>query len=72
MRVLVLSDSFPPLNLGGAGEVADLVAGRLSDAGDEVLVLTTTPRRSEAGRTRRGRVSVHRFWAPVPAPLRLR
>ena len=71
MRVLVLSDSFPPLNLGGAGEVADLVAGRLSDAGDEVLVLTTTPRRSEAGRTRRGRVSVHRFWAPVPAPLRL-
>jgi glycosyltransferase involved in cell wall biosynthesis len=51
--------------------VADLVAGRLADAGDEVLVVTTTSRRAQAGRSRQGRVSVHRIWAPVPAPLRL-
>ena len=69
--ILVLSDSSPH-NLGGAGEVADLVAGRLSDAGDEVLVLTTTPRRAEAGR--RGGPGLRAphlgpgAGAPAPAP----
>ena len=41
----------PPHNLGGAGEVADLVAGRLARAGGEVLVVAATPHRADAGRS---------------------
>ncbi|HEX2515780.1 MAG TPA: glycosyltransferase family 4 protein [Chloroflexota bacterium] len=72
MRILVLSDSFPPYNLGGAGEVADLVAGRLARAGHQVLVIAATARRAEVGQSVAGQlVSVQRIWCPVPAPLRL-
>jgi glycosyltransferase involved in cell wall biosynthesis len=42
MRILVLSDTYPPVNRGGAGEVASLVADGLAARGHEILVVTTT------------------------------
>jgi glycosyltransferase involved in cell wall biosynthesis len=71
MRILVLSDTFPPFNLGGAGEVADMVAGGLAGRGHEVRVLTATAQRRDAGTEVRDGVTVRRLWVPVPAPLRL-
>jgi glycosyltransferase involved in cell wall biosynthesis len=67
VKVLVLSDTFPPANLGGAGEVAELVSSGLAELGHEVLVVTAALTRAEAGR--RGRV--HRVWAPQLSALRL-
>jgi glycosyltransferase involved in cell wall biosynthesis len=71
MRVLVLSDTFPPYNLGGAGEVAHLVSRRLAERGHEVLVVAGVARPGQVGYERRWGLSVRRIWAPVPAALRL-
>ena len=40
MRILVLSDNFPPANPGGAGAVAAAVAQRLAEWGHEIVVVT--------------------------------
>jgi glycosyltransferase involved in cell wall biosynthesis len=71
MKVLVLSDTFPPYNLGGAGEVAYLVSRRLAERGHQVLVVAGTARHQEAGVEPRCGMDVRRVWTPVPAPLRL-
>src|SRR5437867_1076860 len=71
MRVLVLSDTFPPYNLGGAGEVAHLVSQRLAERGHDVLVVAGAARRSEVGAERRWGLTIRRVWTPVPAALRL-
>ena len=71
MRILVLSDSFPPYNLGGAGEVADLVTNGLAARGHDVLVVTGVAQRRRAGIEGRGSVTVRRLWLPVPVALRL-
>jgi glycosyltransferase involved in cell wall biosynthesis len=71
MRILALSDSYPPDNLGGAGEVAHLVSTRLASWGHEVNVITATTRRAHAGRVVQDGLTVHRIWAPVPPLFRL-
>ncbi|MBI3971888.1 MAG: glycosyltransferase family 4 protein [Chloroflexi bacterium] len=71
MRLLVLSDTYPPANLGGAGEVAALVSERLAALGHEVLVVTGVARRQDAGHERHGGLTVRRLWTPVPSALRL-
>lgn len=71
MRVLVLTDSYPPRNLGGAGEVAYLVSTGLAARGHDVLVATTATRRRDSGVETVDGVQVHRLWAPVPSALRL-
>ncbi len=71
MRILVLSDTFPPHNLGGAGEVADLVSQGYAARGHDVLVLTAAPDRQAGRLEQRGGVRVRRLWLPVPALLRL-
>jgi glycosyltransferase involved in cell wall biosynthesis len=69
--VLVLSDTFPPHNLGGAGEVAHLVAREVAARGHQVLVVSGAVRRDEARPYRLDGMAVRRVWAPVPAALRL-
>ena len=71
MKILVLSDSFPPHNLGGAGEVADLVSRGLSQRGHDVLVVTGTAQLSQVGSSDRDGVRIRRIWSPVPSLLRL-
>ena len=48
MRVLILSDDFPPQSLGGASFSALGLAGGLQKAGHEVFVITTVRDKSEA------------------------
>jgi glycosyltransferase involved in cell wall biosynthesis len=71
MKLLVLSDTFPPFNLGGAGEVAQLVAQGLARRGHEVLVVTGVTRPRDAGRACADGYAIRRIWTPVPPALRL-
>jgi glycosyltransferase involved in cell wall biosynthesis len=49
MKILILSDDFPPANLGGAGSVAASVAGEFKRRGNEVAVISTSRHRSPSG-----------------------
>jgi glycosyltransferase involved in cell wall biosynthesis len=71
VRLLVLSDTYPPHNLGGAGEVAHFVSRAVAGRGHDVLVLTGTDRKADAGETTHDGVRVRRFHLPVPNILRL-
>ncbi len=74
MRILVLSDNFPPANPGGAGAVAAAVAQRLAEWGHEINVVTYS---ADSAGDRCGSVSrqegltVHRLHSPWPRRLRL-
>ncbi len=52
MRILFLSDDFPPRSYGGAGMVAHDLAQALQKRGHEVTVVTTVPERTAAGRSK--------------------
>lgn len=69
MRILVLSDTYPPTNRGGAGEVAALVADGLAARGHEVLVVTAGGDTGPAS-TRPGEVTVATVRAPVAGMAR--
>ena len=71
MKILVLSDSYPPHNLGGAGEVAHLVSREYAARGHDVLVLSAAPRFSAVGATRHEGLAVRRIWVPTVNPARL-
>ncbi|MFA6428767.1 MAG: glycosyltransferase family 4 protein [Candidatus Buchananbacteria bacterium] len=47
MRILILSDGFPPDNAGGAERIASNMYQGLRNRGHEVFVLTTTPKKSQ-------------------------
>jgi glycosyltransferase involved in cell wall biosynthesis len=51
MKILFLSDDFPPSSLGGAGIVAHELAVGLSKIGHEIFVITTTRNKSEEGKS---------------------
>jgi glycosyltransferase involved in cell wall biosynthesis len=65
MRILVLSDTYPPVHRGGAGEVASLVAEGLAARGHEILVVTSGVALSGAPRTRPGTVTIATVASPV-------
>ncbi len=75
VKVLVLSDTYPPVNRGGAGEVASLVADGLAARGHEVCVVTSgrgADREATGGIGGPGNagVGVRRIRTPVPAIAR--
>lgn len=49
MKILVLSDLFPPHGIGGAGEVAYRFAKQYKKQGHEVIVITTVQKRQDEG-----------------------
>lgn len=54
MRIVFLSDDYPPKSLGGAGVVASLMAGEFVRRGNEVFVITATSEKKFSCETRNG------------------
>ena len=71
MRILVLSDNFPPANPGGAGAVAAAVARRLVEWGHEINVVTYGVADRFGSVSRQDGLTVHRLRSPWPRRLRL-
>ncbi len=71
MRILVLSDNFPPANPGGAGAVAAAVSQRLAEWGHEINVVTYGAADRFGSVSRRDGLTVHRLRSPWPRRLRL-
>ncbi len=71
MRILVLSDNFPPANPGGAGAVAAAVAQRLAEWGHEITVVTYGAADRFGNISRQDGLTVHRLRSPWPRRLRL-
>ncbi len=70
MKVLVLSDYYPPNTKGGADIAAERLSAEIARKGHSVCVLTTVENRSEAvSSTVRG-VQVRRIVSKYPARLR--
>ncbi|MFC7157358.1 glycosyltransferase family 4 protein [Halomarina halobia] len=69
MRVLVLSDGYPPWDCGGAQAIARQVAEGYARRGHEVSALATVADRDAVGRSARGGVTVYRTHSPRPKPL---
>ncbi len=66
MRVLVLNDTYPPHNQGGAGVVAYRLSRELARRGHQVRVLTTVAEPRHAGASIEDGVEVHRIAAWFP------
>src|SRR5919109_3008658 len=66
MRVLVLSDTYPPHNQGGAGIVAHRLTRELARRGHHVRVLTAVSERAPAGFCVEEGVEVRRIVAAFP------
>lgn len=70
MRILLLSDHFPPESFGGASRVAFLQAQALTRLGHQVLVLSTRQHADAPARVEVEGIHVHRLH--VTYPLRWR
>lgn len=62
MKIVILSDDFPPKSYGGAGIVAFEQARELVRVGHEVVVITTTQEAEDAGRILFEGMAVHRLY----------
>ncbi len=63
MKILILSDDFPPKSFGGAGIVAFEQARELVRRGYEVNVITTTQERGNVGRIVLEGMTIYRLYA---------
>ncbi|MFC2051607.1 glycosyltransferase family 4 protein [Chloroflexota bacterium] len=70
MRILFLSDDFPPDSAGGASIVAYRLAKGLSQLGNEVHVVTTTRNRNRCGQEIRQGLTVHSVYSNYPLRYR--
>lgn len=70
MKILYLTDEFPPESFGGAGIVAYDFAKAVAKKGNEVFVITTTRNRSFEGESVLEGLKVFRFYSGYPAFLR--
>lgn len=70
MKVLVLSDYYPPHTKGGADIAAERLSAELARQGHIVRVLTTVQNKSEAGTSTMRGVQVRRVLSRYPLRLR--
>ncbi|WP_254546563.1 glycosyltransferase family 4 protein [Halomarina pelagica] len=69
MRVLVLSDGYPPWDRGGAQTIAAQLARGYARRGHDVSALATVADRDDVGRSAREGVTVYRTYSPHPDRL---
>ncbi|MDP7035955.1 MAG: glycosyltransferase family 4 protein [Planctomycetota bacterium] len=62
LKILILSDRFPPHHLGGAEVSTGVIAGGLAQAGCQVRVVTRAAERSEVGEEIWKGIRVRSFW----------
>ena len=62
MKILFLSDDFPPQSFGGAGIVAYNLAKGIQSKGHEVFVITTVRSKPEEGKTKLDGLTVFRIY----------
>ncbi|MCK6462341.1 MAG: glycosyltransferase family 4 protein [Candidatus Pacebacteria bacterium] len=70
MKILYLTDEFPPENFGGAGIVAYDFAKAVAKTGHKVFVITTTRNRSLEGESLFEGLKVFRLYSNYPIFLR--
>ncbi len=70
MRIVFLSDDFPPQSFGGAGIIAYNVAHALVRLGHQVLIITTVDRKKDVGRTEYNGITVERLYSAYPSHFR--
>ena len=63
MKIVILSDKFPPDSSGGAEVIAYSLANILVERGHEVYVVTTTTDDKNIGYTKEGNYTVHRIFS---------
>lgn len=63
MKIVILSDDYPPASYGGAGVIAEATARGLVKAGHEVWVITTVRDKSLAGTTNSDGVEIIKLIA---------
>ena len=61
MKIVFLSDDFPPISYGGAGISTFELALGMKKAGQEVYVITTCPRQEDVGETKYQGLKVFRI-----------
>jgi len=63
MKILILSDDFPPNNLGGAGIIAFNLAKAFNKMGHTLLVVTTVQDKDKEGVTEYEGLEIHRIYS---------
>lgn len=70
MRILYLSDYFPPDSPGGASVIAYRLAKGLSQMGNDVHVVTTTRDKDKCGKEEREGLTVYTIYSEYPLKYR--
>jgi glycosyltransferase involved in cell wall biosynthesis len=70
MRILILSDDFPPHAQGGAGIIAHGDALVLRTLGHEVVVVTSVQKKEEVGTFEENGIIIHRIYSNYPRRVR--
>lgn len=63
MKILFLTDSFPPDNFGGAGIVAHNLATKLGQVGHEIWVITAVQNKDKAGQFKENGLTVIKLYS---------
>lgn len=63
MRIIILSDGFPPTGLGGGEIIPSNLTHLLLSKGHDVFVITTTQKKSEVGIVEAGKLTVYRIYS---------
>lgn len=63
MKIVILSDGFPPISLGGAESIAYSLAYELGSRGYEVSVITTTKNMGDIGTFKERNITVYRLYS---------